>query len=322
MIQLAPILNMSISSLAMEDINYIEERYEKDSSRDKECLFILRKQLSQLSSPTCIVNCTTNLFGGLGGVFLISRLVELTCRIAETGLDIFLVKKQFDQKKQWNKEIAVHILCNILCVSRVAWEIFKLSSQPQKIFYYGDSWGFLAISEIASQILLLLVREGCFQKSSVTEKTFNNLRAIADWKNLKRIPKPWSDIDPLFKLTRCKITGEAIRYVAQPNGNDEVEDCADWILYEREEVEKYLNKNKIPPSWPQNLDFIKDNIKPNKSLQWGINRSLKELAEEVAITEKELLEIKTVEFESDKGVSIILMVSKIFKIFRYMAKFH
>lgn len=150
MIQLAPILNTSISFLAIDDIKNTYERYEKDRSRDKERLSILRKQLSQLSSTTSMVNCMSNL---LGVVFLAPRLIELTCKIAETGLNIFLVKKQR------SKEIAVRILTNILCVSRIAWELYKLSSKPQKIFSYNVCWGYLAISELASQILLLGVRE-------------------------------------------------------------------------------------------------------------------------------------------------------------------
>ncbi len=154
--QLSPMLNVCLSFLAMEDIKNTYERYEKDTSRDKERLSILRKQLSQRSSPTSVFNCISNI---AGEVFLPPRLFELTSRVAETGLNIFLIKKNFDQRKVWDQEIAVRILGNLLCVSRVAFEIFKLISPPQNFFYYGSFWGFLAISEIASQILLLLVRD-------------------------------------------------------------------------------------------------------------------------------------------------------------------
>ncbi len=64
-----------------------------------------------------------------------------------------------------------------------------------------------------------------------------------------------------------------------------------WSLYEKEEVEIYLNRNEIPQSWPRSLKFIKENIKSNKSFQCQINVCLKMLVKEAEITQAELLEI-------------------------------
>lgn len=140
-------LNMSISFFAFEDsMNTYYYKYKRNPSNQNALLF-LRKHVSLFAST---INCVGN---ALEINVLSSRIIELVTKVTETGLNSFLLIKKFDEEK------AVIVISDVLCATRVFWEISRFSLQPQTIFHYDAYWQTLAILDIASRLLLLSIRK-------------------------------------------------------------------------------------------------------------------------------------------------------------------